>query len=38
VEAPFDLVANAAAEMVAEAIRNSVRAAASVGGVPGLAG
>jgi len=38
VEAPFDLVANAAAEMVAEAIRNSVRAAASLGGVPGLAG
>jgi L-aminopeptidase/D-esterase-like protein len=38
VEAPFDLVANAAAEMVAEAIRNSVRAAASVAGVPGLAG
>ncbi|HEX9674784.1 MAG TPA: P1 family peptidase [Anaerolineales bacterium] len=38
VEAPFDLVANAAAELVAEAIRNSVRAAASVAGVPGLAG
>jgi L-aminopeptidase/D-esterase-like protein len=38
VEAPFDLVANAAAEMVAVAIRNSVRAAASVAGVPGLAG
>ena len=38
VEAPFDLVANAAAELVAEAIRNSVRAAASVAGIPGLAG
>ncbi|MEW5988074.1 MAG: P1 family peptidase [Chloroflexota bacterium] len=38
VEAPFDLVANAAVEVTAEAIRNSVRHAATVAGVPGLAG
>jgi L-aminopeptidase/D-esterase-like protein len=38
VPAPYDLVANATVKVVAEAIRNSVRAAASVGGVPGLAG
>lgn len=38
VEAPFDLVASAAVELVAEAIRNSVRAAAGVASVPGLAG
>lgn len=38
VPAPFDLVANAAVEAVMEAIRNSVRAAATVGQVPGLAG
>jgi L-aminopeptidase/D-esterase-like protein len=38
VEAPFDLIAAAAVEVVAEAIRNAVRRAASVGGVPGLAG
>jgi L-aminopeptidase/D-esterase-like protein len=36
VDAPFDLVANAAAEMTAEAIRNGVRRAASVSFVPGL--
>jgi L-aminopeptidase/D-esterase-like protein len=36
VKAPYDLVANAAAEMTAEAIRNSVRLAASVSFVPGL--
>lgn len=38
VDAPFDLVANAATGLVAEAIRNSVRHAKSVKGVPGLAG
>jgi len=38
VEARFDLVAYAAVEVVAEAIRNSVRHAATVEGVPGLAG
>lgn len=37
VEAPFDLVANIAVEMVAEAIRNGVRQAESVGLMPGLA-
>ncbi|MBK8901598.1 MAG: P1 family peptidase [Anaerolineaceae bacterium] len=37
VEASFDLVANLAVEMVAEAIRNGVRRAASVGLLPGLA-
>jgi len=36
VEAPFDLVANVAAETVAEAIRNSVRFAQSVDNIPGL--
>lgn len=36
VKAPYDLVANAAAEMTAEAIRNSVRFAESVSFVPGL--
>ncbi len=38
VEADFDLVANACVLVVVEAIRNSVRTAASVGGVRGLAG
>lgn len=37
VAAPFDLVANLAVEMVAEAIRNGVRCASSVGWLPGLA-
>ncbi len=37
VDASFDLVANVAVEMVAEAIRNGVRQARSVGLVPGLA-
>jgi L-aminopeptidase/D-esterase-like protein len=37
VDAPFDLVANIAAEMVAKAIRNSVRNATSVGEIRGLA-
>ena len=37
VEAPFDLVANAAVLVVAEAIRNGVRQAKTVGIVPGLA-
>lgn len=37
VEASFDLVANVAVEMVAEAIRNGVRQAKSIGLVPGLA-
>jgi len=36
--APFDLLANVAVEVVAEAIRNAVRHASSVAGVPGLAG
>ena len=36
VEAMFDLVANMAVETVAEAIRNSVRFARTVDGVPGL--
>lgn len=36
VEVPFDLVANVAAETVAEAIRNSVRFAHSVDNVPGM--
>ncbi len=38
IEAAFDLVANAAVEIVAEAIRNGVRHARSVGRLPGLAG
>lgn len=38
VPANFDWVANMAAEMVAQAIRNGVRQARSVGGVRGLAG
>ena len=38
VQAPFDVVANAAVEVTAEAIRNSVRYAATVGDIPGLAG
>lgn len=38
VRAPFDLVASAAVETVTKSIRNSVRAAATVGQVPGLAG
>jgi L-aminopeptidase/D-esterase-like protein len=38
VDADFDLVANVAVEMVAEAIRNGVRHAAGVGAIPGLAG
>jgi L-aminopeptidase/D-esterase-like protein len=37
VEAPFDFVANLAVEMVAEAIRNGVRHAKSIGFLPGLA-
>ena len=37
VEASFDLVANVAVEMVAEAIRNGVRQAKSIGLLPGLA-
>lgn len=37
VEARFDLVAYAAVEVVAEAIRNSVRFAAGLQGIPGLA-
>lgn len=37
IEASFDLVANVAVEIVAEAIRNGVRAARSVGTIPGLA-
>ncbi|MGH2542675.1 MAG: P1 family peptidase, partial [Ardenticatenaceae bacterium] len=37
IETPFDLVANSAVEVVVEAIRNSVRAATTVGGIPGLA-
>ena len=36
-EAPLDLVANMAVETVAEAIRNSVRQASTVEGIPGLA-
>lgn len=36
--APFDLIANVAVEVVAEAIRDAVRQAETVGGVPGLAG
>jgi len=36
VKAPYDLVANAAAEMTAKAIRNSVRMAASLPFAPGL--
>jgi len=35
---PFDVVANIAVEVVAEAIRNGVRYATTVGGVRGLAG
>lgn len=35
VDAPFELVANAAAEMVAAAIRNAARRAESVGPIPG---
>jgi L-aminopeptidase/D-esterase-like protein len=38
VNAPFEMVATAAAEMVAEAIRNAVRHARSLGTIPGLAG
>lgn len=38
IECRYDLVAYAAVEAVAEAIRNSVRFAASVDGIPGLAG
>lgn len=38
VVASFDLVANVAVEMVAEAIRNGVRHAATVAGIPGIAG
>ncbi|GAB4274278.1 MAG: P1 family peptidase [Candidatus Promineifilaceae bacterium] len=38
IDAGFDIVANIAVEMVAEAIRNSVRYAHTVGGWPGLAG
>jgi L-aminopeptidase/D-esterase-like protein len=38
VEAVFDVVANAAVLMVAEAIRNGVREAATVMGIPGLKG
>jgi L-aminopeptidase/D-esterase-like protein len=38
VEADFDLVANIAVEMVAEAIRNSVREARTVEAIPGLKG
>ena len=38
VEASFDLVANVAVEVVAEAIRNGVRHAKTVSFVPGLAG
>lgn len=36
VAADFDLVANMAVEMAAEAIRNAVRHAATVGSIPGL--
>jgi L-aminopeptidase/D-esterase-like protein len=36
VEAPFAQVASAATEMVAEAIRNAVRHARSLGSIPGL--
>lgn len=36
-EAPFDLIANVAVEMVAEAVRNGVRYAQTVGDIPGLA-
>ncbi|MFQ5400405.1 MAG: P1 family peptidase [Anaerolineae bacterium] len=38
VEAPFELTANAAVEVVAEAIRNGVRHAKTVADIPGLAG
>ncbi len=38
VEASFDLVANAGTAVVAEAIRNGVRHAHSLQGIPGLAG
>jgi len=38
VEAPLDLLGIAAAEAVAEAIVRAVRAAKTLGGVPGLAG
>ena len=34
---PFDFIGNVAVEVVAEAIRNAVRHAATVGEVPGLA-
>ena len=37
VDAPYDFVSNAGVEVVAEAIRNSVRNAETVGGIPGLA-
>ena len=36
VDAPFELVASAAVEVVAEAIRNAVRESESVGPIPGL--
>jgi L-aminopeptidase/D-esterase-like protein len=36
IDAPFDIVANAAVLMVAEAIRSGVRNAATVAGIPGL--
>jgi L-aminopeptidase/D-esterase-like protein len=36
VDAPFDVVGNAAVFMTAEAIRNGVRFAATVGEIPGL--
>jgi L-aminopeptidase/D-esterase-like protein len=38
VDASFDMVANAAVEVVAEAIRNAVRCAVTVGEILGLAG
>lgn len=38
VEGDYELVANATVEMVAEAIRNAARHAATVGSIPGLAG
>lgn len=37
VEASFDVVANTAVDIVAEAIRNAVRQAQTVAGIPGLA-
>ncbi len=38
VDAPFDLVANMAVSVITEAIRSAVRHAATLSGVPGLAG